>query len=116
MRRTAGAASPASAALIRRRRDGDPTTLRDSFIHVLPGRRRRCARCYRNFAIMRQPGLANSRGRVAAAPCRSPSSLREVRIAPGGLAVLVPLAPLFPQAPPRWLEHLMVAFGLGWSL
>src|SRR5262245_6689683 len=38
MRRTAGAASPASAALIRRRRDGDPTRLRDSFIRVLLGK------------------------------------------------------------------------------
>src|SRR5262245_65458478 len=82
MRRTAGAASPASAALIRRRRDGDPTTLRVSLILVLPGRRRRCARCYRNFAILRQPGLAQSRERVAAATCRLPSSLREVQIAP----------------------------------
>src|SRR5262245_37079251 len=35
MRRTAGAASPASAALIRRRRDGDPATLRVSLIRVL---------------------------------------------------------------------------------
>src|SRR5262249_4330786 len=77
-----GAASPASAALIRRRRDGDPATLRVCLILVLPGRRRLCARCYRNFAILRQPGLAQSHERVAAATCRLLSSLRESRIAP----------------------------------
>src|SRR5215831_15109040 len=38
MRRMAGAARPASAAVIRRRRVGDSTTLRDSLIRVLPGK------------------------------------------------------------------------------
>src|SRR5262249_25490723 len=34
------------------------------------------ARDARNLAILRQPGLAQSRERVAAATCRSPSSVR----------------------------------------
>src|SRR5262245_1189459 len=38
MRRMAGAARPASAAVFRRRRVGDSTTLRDALIRVLPGK------------------------------------------------------------------------------
>src|SRR5262249_59307381 len=54
MRRTAGAARPASAALIRRRRDGDPPTLRDSLIYLLL-EGVACARDARNLALLRQP-------------------------------------------------------------
>src|SRR5215471_9644369 len=75
MRRTAGAARPASAALIRRRRDGDLPTLRDSLIYLLL-EGVAFARDARNLAMLRQPGLVPSRERVAAATCRLPSPLR----------------------------------------
>src|SRR6516164_9638232 len=75
MRRTAGAARPASPALIRRRRDGDPPTLRDSLIYLLP-EGVAFARDARNLAMLRQPGLAPSRERAAAATCRLPSPLQ----------------------------------------
>src|SRR6516225_2973442 len=67
MRRTAGAAKPASAALIRRRRDGDPPTLRDSFIHLLLGKASPLRAMLGTWRSCDNPGLAAMRERAAAA-------------------------------------------------
>src|SRR5262245_12945603 len=105
MRRTAGAARPASAALMRSRRDGDPPTLRGSLIRMLPGKGVACARDARNLAMLRQPGWHRraSESLRPSVACRLLCERSELRLAPLSLAVLGAVDPL------RELGHLMVA-------
>src|SRR6516162_4426740 len=98
MRRTAGAAKPASAALMRRRRDGDPPTLRDSLIHLLP-EGVAFAWDARNLAILRQPRI----GRDARARRCGPLSL-------AGAFVRDPIAPVRRVGGAWQTPHLFRAF------